>query len=98
MENKLGTKVDLFAYPNGQLTDFDRRTIKILKEHDYVAACSTVWGTRNNLRDMFNLNRIRIDSTDNLDIFKLKLSGGYDYIWFLHSLKGLWADKSNEDF
>ena len=87
LEERLGDEVDLFAYPNGQLSDFNQEVIDILKNNGFIAACSTVWSTSNTKNNLFSLNRVTIDQKDDLMTFKLKLLGAYDYIRFIHHFK-----------
>ena len=52
----------LFAYPNGQLVDYNQQTIKILKESGYLGAVTTVVGYANNCsQDKFQLSRFGTD-------------------------------------
>ncbi|MDD5773359.1 MAG: polysaccharide deacetylase family protein [bacterium] len=87
IEKKLGENIDLFAYPNGQLRDFSKETITVLKKNGFIAACSTIWSTTNTPKELYYLNRIIVDRDDDINNFKLKVSGAYDYLWFFHNLK-----------
>lgn len=89
LEDKLGVSIKHFAYPNGQLNDFDDRSISLLESSGYVSACSTVWGTRHSPRDIYKLKRVRIDNSDSMKEFILKLDGAYDFIGKIHAIKPL---------
>lgn len=81
LEEKLGEDINFFAYPFGK---FNKEIIELLKQHNFIAACSTIWSTSNSPEKLFFLNRVRIDPEDNLKVFKLKVAGAYDYIRFIH--------------
>jgi len=90
LEDELGEPVTLFAYPNGQRPDFDDWTANVVRECGYLAACSTLWGTRNRASDLYALRRVVVHCDDDLDAFGLKVHGGYDYLSLLHRLKPRW--------
>lgn len=87
LEDKLGEEINLLAYPNGQRGDFNKEIIEFLKKNKFISACSTIWSISNPPKKLFFLNRVRVDPEDDLEMFKLKLVGAYDYIWFIHSAK-----------
>jgi len=75
IEERLGTKADIFCYPNGQWDDFDEETIEVLKAAGYQAAVTGVEGfddTRAD-NDMFRLRRFAIP--DRMMWFKQYVSG-----------------------
>jgi len=90
LEEELGEPVTLFAYPNGQRPDFDERTVEFLRTCGYVAACSTLWGTRHRAADVYALRRIVVHGDDDLATFSLKVHGRYDYLGMLHRLRPRW--------
>jgi len=52
----------LFAYPNGQIIDYNQETMKLLRELGYLGAVTTVVGYINNSNiDNFQLNRFGTD-------------------------------------
>ncbi len=87
LEERLGEKINIFAYPFGQLSDFNKEIIRLLEKRGFICACSTIWSTSNSSKKLFFLNRVRIDPEDDIETFKLKLKGAYDYIWFIHLVK-----------
>ena len=75
IESRLGSKADIFCYPNGQLDDFDDETIEILKSAGYRAAVTGIEGfdsTRLNT-DLFRLKRYPIPHK--FIMFKQYISG-----------------------
>lgn len=75
IEDHLGTRIDLFAYPYGNL---DTRIQRLVAESGYKAACGIdrgAWG-------FYNLWRVGCVSTDSMRLFALKVDG-WDYrrIW-----------------
>ena len=61
----------------------------IVKESGYLSACSTVHGIYNSSDKMYWLNRIITDGGDNLEMFKLRLNGAYDYLNYARRIKGI---------
>ena len=84
IKDKVGLDVNLFAYPYGQLCHFNLGTINLLKNEGFIAACSTVWNTENSKRTLYALRRVMINSKDNIKMFKMKLSGAYNYLYYIH--------------
>lgn len=93
LEEELRSPVSVFAYPYGQRGDFDGATVESLRGAGYAAACSTIWGTRSTPRKVFSLRRIVIDATDDMETFRLKLGGAYDYLGLVGSMRP-WRDGS----
>jgi peptidoglycan/xylan/chitin deacetylase (PgdA/CDA1 family) len=60
IEDKLNAAVDLFAYPNGTLHDYDEDIIRMLKSAGYKAACSTTPGPVTPPVDLFRLPRVDV--------------------------------------
>ncbi len=57
IEQQLGDKVKIFAYPNGQAGDFDYRAKKILQSLGYHCAVTTLWGMNSSSDDPFEWRR-----------------------------------------
>ena len=89
LEDILGDKIDLFAYPLGQPRTFNKNIISILKEEKFQLACSTIWETNTKRINPFILRRIRIDTEDNLNDFRNKIQGNWDFIKWFHLLKSI---------
>ena len=63
-----------FAYPNGQLTDFDNDTLAILEEFGFESAVTAVDGLcRSSSIQPMQLPRIRVDGRSSFSQFKLGL-------------------------
>lgn len=92
IEERLGIKVSAFAYPYGEIDDFDINAIDLVKSVGFSCACTMVRGKNNS--NFFTLHRIPVDiamstglSADfSKPLFALELSGLADYV-FLRFLK-----------
>ena len=60
IEARLGTPIDLFAYPNGTINDFNDELAGMLKRSGYRAACTTVHGIAVQGMDPYMLPRIDV--------------------------------------
>lgn len=81
IEDKLGKKVNWFAYPYGY---FDERTVRAVRKAGYKGAFTTddsIWAGRGN---PYRLRRIQISGLDSDRMLRTKISGMYD-------LKSLWT-------
>ncbi|MFX0204137.1 MAG: polysaccharide deacetylase family protein, partial [Candidatus Hodarchaeota archaeon] len=76
LEERLNKRIELFSYPWG---DSDLRTTQIVKNAGYIAACSDRKCETEKLF-LYNLNRIRIYPRDSLTLFRIKVSGWYDWL------------------
>jgi len=78
LEEKLGEKVDFFAYPLGI---FDARSRKAVVDAGYLAAVATNPGHRSSDNDRFLIKRLRISENSRfLPVFVLESSGYYNLI------------------
>lgn len=76
LEDKLGVEVDTFCYVGGM---FNPQIKDLVKEAGYKYAVSNSLGKRFSNQDVYAIKRIRISqSSDNLFIFWIKLSGYYN--------------------
>ena len=75
IEEKLGTRVDYFAYPSGGYSD---EIINVLKTAGYKGACTTNRGKNRFNTDVFALKRIRFNNKDRDSSLRFKLSGYYN--------------------
>ncbi|MBI3756936.1 MAG: polysaccharide deacetylase family protein [Deltaproteobacteria bacterium] len=57
IEQRLGKRVQTFAYPNGGRGDFDEFTKQVVREAGYLCAVTTVFGTNAAGSDPFELRR-----------------------------------------
>ena len=76
LENVTGGQIFLFSFPYGQMWDFSPQAIKLLIKHGYQAACSTRYGRKNKLSDLYQLKRIEVTPGDSLESFARKCRSG----------------------
>jgi len=86
LEAVLERRIELFAYPFGQLDDFDRAAEEAVARAGFLAACSTRFGRGSGPRDRFRLRRIGIAPGDTPSRVAAKLDGGYDFVALKESL------------
>jgi peptidoglycan/xylan/chitin deacetylase (PgdA/CDA1 family) len=75
IEQKLKTKITMFAYPNGHESDFNDEIIKILKKNKFSCSTTYIPGWTDKDSDPYRLNRVFVKYEDNLIMFKNKLTG-----------------------
>lgn len=75
LENGLGRKVEDFAYPFGEKSDFDSRAQDELIRQGYKRAVTMSQGPVFGESNLLCLNRIGVGGNDTKETFKLKLSG-----------------------
>jgi hypothetical protein len=89
IEQQIGAPIDSFSYPFAlpeEDRDFTRYLADILENQGYANGVSSTIG-RVKLRDArYFLPRLPVNSWDDLDLFKAKMEGGYDWLhwpqWF----------------
>lgn len=79
LEGLLGTIIDQFSYPYGQLGDYSAATTACLAECGYRMAVTTLWGTRNSGDKLLTLRRISLDECDDVTTIRGKIEGTYDW-------------------
>jgi glycosyltransferase involved in cell wall biosynthesis/peptidoglycan/xylan/chitin deacetylase (PgdA/CDA1 family) len=67
-----------FAYPNGTPTDFDQRAERVLRDHQVVAAVSTIDGINDSSTNPFALRRITVGSGMSIEEFRVRTSGAIE--------------------
>jgi len=83
LETRVGQgNITTFAYPYGGRHDFNDETIAFLKNRGFQHAFSTCYGLndlslKGDGQQFFTMNRIGIDYFDNVDCFKMKISGAW---------------------
>jgi peptidoglycan/xylan/chitin deacetylase (PgdA/CDA1 family) len=80
LEGMIGRPVDLFAYPYGQLDDFDASAQRAVADSGFVAACSTHFGRGSAPAERFRLRRVGIEPHDSVRVVEGKLDGRYDWL------------------
>lgn len=74
LEEVLGERVKVFAYPNGKpVRDYDASHVALVREEGFDAAVSTAWGASQRSSDPFQLARFTPWDTD-VDRFGLRLA------------------------
>jgi len=58
LEGKIGKRVDLFSYPEGQKSDFNDNVINILKQSGYICSPTAMYGWNPLNSDPFHLKRV----------------------------------------
>jgi peptidoglycan/xylan/chitin deacetylase (PgdA/CDA1 family) len=72
IEDKIGQRVRLFAYPNGSREDFTEPLKRSLKELGFQCAVTTMWGLNGRISDPFELRRMWLwDNDAVMTAFKL---------------------------
>jgi len=79
LEQATGRRVRLFAYPYGQLDDFDAAAQTAVEDAGYLAACSTHFGRGSRPDERFRLRRVGIVPQDTPGSIERKLDGAYDW-------------------
>lgn len=87
LENKLGHKINLFAYPNGQKQDISDYAVEIVKKAGFNCACSTYWRTAHHSDEVFELGRVMMSGSDSVRSLKSKVNGNYNYIYWIQEFK-----------
>jgi glycosyltransferase involved in cell wall biosynthesis/peptidoglycan/xylan/chitin deacetylase (PgdA/CDA1 family) len=67
-----------FAYPNGTPTDFDERAERVLRDHQVLAAVSTIEGINDSSSPPYALRRITIGSGMSIEEFRVRTSGAIE--------------------
>lgn len=85
--DKLGITVDCFAYPYGEVSDFNQNIKNYVHKNGYRCALTMRQGFCYPGDDVFNLNRIGIGGFDTDEIFKTKIYGILPFINNLRSIR-----------
>lgn len=75
IEKKIGRKIKLFAYPNGDISDFNDKIIEILKEAGFDCAVTTIDGYCKIGDDLFKLKRKVVDGEFSIPCLVAKIVG-----------------------
>jgi len=88
LEERLGGRIDQFAYPFGSRTygDFDRDLEEMLRRLGYQGACTTVIGRCAPGADLHALPRIPMENSDSAFRVRCKLAGAYDWVGVVKSI------------
>ncbi len=87
LEDKLGTTVSSFAYPNG---NYGEREIDYVREAGYSSAVTVKPGVNRGSADLLQLRRSEVTDRDNEQDFAAKLDGALDPVHQLLDMKREW--------
>ena len=87
LEELIAEEIKHFSYPFGQINDYNKLAIDILKKTGYKSACSTRYRNTNYRNDPYNLFRIEIEPSDNMESFKKKCNNHYHLKYFKRLIK-----------
>jgi len=76
-----------FAYPFGQGMHVPPLAPSLLRGMGVPVAVSTIWRTLHHPRECHFMNRVMIYSTDDVATLRLKLAGGYDFLYYWQKLR-----------
>lgn len=85
IEDQLSEPVAGFAYPFGSALDYDAVSRELVQEAGYHYAASNKYGPMRTPCDPWELRRIWIDDTDDLESFQAKIDGRLDALAWLDS-------------
>lgn len=89
LENELGTAIEYFSFPFGQLKDIKKESQLLLKDFGYKAGFTTNWSRKNTIKNLYLLNRIEIKNSDNIETFIKIIKRKIDYKFYKQKLKNL---------
>lgn len=89
IEQQIGSRPRFFAYPDGQGRDISAAAKDLAMSLGFDAAVSTFWRTTHSPSDRFILGRVMISSRDSVADLEAKLSGAYDFLYYVHKTKAL---------
>ena len=82
LEAATGSTISLFAYPGG---DFDARAQAASVQAGYAASFTTIPGLNHASTPLHALRRTEVSASDTLFVFRMKLAGALDWLWFKES-------------
>lgn len=74
IEREIAKKVLHFSYPNGERSDFDEHIKQLVKDNNYISACTSINGANGLQDDVFSLKRRAIDNSP-VYVFACKITG-----------------------
>ncbi len=78
IEENLKKRVKYFAFPYGQRKDLGFATAELLRNCDYEAALTTLWGRKNKTENQYFLRRVEVKPDDSIEDFKHYISTKID--------------------
>lgn len=88
LEQRLGQTVRSFSYPFGR---HDRRVRQAVERAGYTLACTSRYGINRAGQSSFQLCRTEIGGDDDLDVFRMKLRGQFDWLRYWQDV-ATWRD------
>ena len=82
LQRRLGTEIVSFSYPYGRT---DARVRRAVKRGGYSLGCTSRYGLNRSPGPSYAVHRTEVAGTDDLDDFRWKLHGKYDWL-------GYWQD------
>ena len=82
LEDVIGGPVRCIAYPGG---DFDAATEQCTEKAGYTLAFSTIPGVNRPRTPLTALRRTEVSASDSLLVFRMKMAGKLDWLWFKES-------------
>ena len=79
LEQLLGTRVDMFAYPYGGFENFSCETRRVLQDVGYAVAVTTIWGTCHSPCELLELPRLYLTEQDRGARIARKVTGVGDW-------------------
>ena len=77
LEHEYDFSIKAFAYPNGDYTD---REIKLLSQSGYQCGLTVDFGFNTKYSDLYQLKRLSVNDTENIDEFVVKASGCWGWL------------------
>lgn len=74
LESELGIKIHYFAFPFGQKKDLGHASKALFQKHGYRAALSTNWSRTNSVEQLYCLNRLEVNASDDTESLKAKMT------------------------
>lgn len=90
LEDKLGSSVDSFAYPNG---NYGQREVELVREAGYQQAVTVKPGVNRKGVDPLQLRRTEVTDRDGVQEFAAKLDGALDPVHRILDMKREWQFK-----
>jgi len=90
IEDNIGSKVETISYPYAfpeAQSDFNSFLKKVLKENGYKNGVTTIIGTANRNDCRYFMKRIPVNTHDDLQFYKAKLEGGYNWLHGIQYIK-----------
>jgi peptidoglycan/xylan/chitin deacetylase (PgdA/CDA1 family) len=78
IEGRIAQQVTTFCYPSGESETFNEFHKRLLKENGFLCAVASFGGAVGEKSDLFSLERISVDRSDTMPLFKAKIAGIFE--------------------